>query len=530
MDRTYIIGSGPTGVAAAKALLDAGRKVTMLDAGICLEEDKQHALDQTSTTLPPGWNPHSIANFKSGIEATAKGIPLKLAYGSDFPYRQAEQFIVANENVGILPSLARGGLSNVWGAAMLPFNEADTEDWPIDMKELAPHYAAAIELTGLAGQVDDLDDIFPLFVEPHQEAPIGSIIKGLLHDMEDNRDALRKQKIVFGRSRLAIKRRNQHGLGCAACRMCMYGCPLELIYNSSMTLSTLRENQNFTYHPNVIVKTFEESADFVAVAGHDTSTGEDISFHAERLFIAAGTLSTTRLVLESIGGPDQQVSFKDSQYFLLPLLRHQSPASFDANEPEHTLSQAFIEIFDEAVSKRSIHLQAYGYNELYREAVGHTLGPLQSIASPIITSFLRRFVLFQGYLHSDYSHEIEARLLPRLNGALTGRLLLSVKHNPETRNTIRRLTAKLSSLKKFLKATPLTPLLKLGTPGRGFHTGSSFPMTRSPQQLETDTMGRPGSCRRTHIVDSSVFPSIPASTITLTAMANAHRIASKISE
>jgi hypothetical protein len=27
--------------------------------------------------------------------------------------------------------LARGGLSNVWGAAMLPYRDADIADWPI---------------------------------------------------------------------------------------------------------------------------------------------------------------------------------------------------------------------------------------------------------------------------------------------------------------------------------------------------------------------------------------------------------------
>jgi 2-polyprenyl-6-methoxyphenol hydroxylase-like FAD-dependent oxidoreductase len=43
----FIIGSGPTGVAAASALLKRGLKVTMLDAGLSLEESKQLALNRT---------------------------------------------------------------------------------------------------------------------------------------------------------------------------------------------------------------------------------------------------------------------------------------------------------------------------------------------------------------------------------------------------------------------------------------------------------------------------------------------------
>jgi len=68
-------------------------------------------------------------------------------------------------------------------------------------------------------------------------------------------------------------------------------------------------------------------------------------------------------------------------------------------------------------------------------------------------------------------------------------------------------------------------LSTLAEPGRGFHTGGAFPMRDNPGPLETDRLGRPAGLRRVHAVDATVFPSIAATTITLTAMANAHRIA-----
>jgi choline dehydrogenase-like flavoprotein len=524
----YIVGSGPTGIAAAKALLDRGLRVTMLDAGVGLEESKQSALDQTSSSSSRDWNRGHLEDFKQGTSATAKGIALKLAYGSDFPYRGGEQFISANGDIGIVPSLAQGGLSNVWGAAMLPYLAEDTSDWPINIRDLDPHYRAVLGFTGLAAHDDDLAQKFPLFVKPHNGLRTGAIVRSLLDDLKANRDDLAKRQVFFGHSRLAVADQNRHGLSCAACRMCMYGCPLGLIYNSADTLRDLREHPNFTYRRNVVVKTFREVADHVEVTAYDRLSGENVQFNAARLFIAAGTLATTRLVLESLGATNACVTLKDSQYFLLPLLRRRVAADFDKDEPEYTLSQAFIEIFDRNVSQKSVHLQVYGYNDLYREAIKNSAGPLFGLGKPLVDSFLKRFVLLQGYLHSDYSHEIEARLLPRAADAPTGRLALTVKRNPKTEATVSRLIAKLRSVKSFTRATPLSPLLKMGSAGRGFHTGGSLPMRSAPGKLETDVLGTPHGCRRVHVVDSSVFPTVPASTITLTAMANAHRIASQV--
>lgn len=45
---------------------------------------------------------------------------------------------------------------------------------------------------------------------------------------------------------------------------------------------------------------------------------------------------------------------------------------------------------------------------------------------------------------------------------------------------------------------------------------------------QTDTLGRPAGAGRIHVVDSSCFPSVPGGAITLTAMANAHRIATAV--
>jgi len=67
-------------------------------------------------------------------------------------------------------------------------------------------------------------------------------------------------------------------------------------------------------------------------------------------------------------------------------------------------------------------------------------------------------------------------------------------------------------------------MLQMAEPGRGFHNGASFPMRKDPAELETDILGRPRGWSRLHVVDASSLPSVPATTITFSVMANAHRI------
>jgi len=55
-------------------------------------------------------------------------------------------------------------------------------------------------------------------------------------------------------------------------------------------------------------------------------------------------------------------------------------------------------------------------------------------------------------------------------------------------------------------------------------------MKSNPSNFESDYLGRPYGFQKVHVVDATIFPSIPATSITLTAMANAHRIASLCGE
>ncbi len=518
-----VVGSGPAGVACAHALLERGATVLLLDAGIGLEPARADLVAQMRTSPPSGWTSQQIGRLKEGTEVSPKGLPLKLVYGSDFPYRDGGLFAPASyAGLDLRPSLARGGLSNVWGAAMLPYRQADLAGWPIDVSLLAPHYEAVLKLTGLSARKDDLEALFPLYYDQPGPADLSRQSSLLLRRLECRREPLRGAGIHFGQARLAMRAPQPSGqAGCVYCGMCMYGCPYGYIYNSAGTLEELRKQPRFTYRPDAVVARVAELGAAVQVEGLHRVTGEPFALKASRVYLAAGVIPSTAILLRSLNRYDQPVWLKDSQYFLFPLALARSAGDV-TRESLHTLSQLFVEILDATISPHTVHLQVYSYNDLIGQAVRQSLGPLAGVLEGLARSLERRLLIIQGYLHSDHSARICATLKKAGDGA--DRLELRAETRSETRAVIGRVIRKLLRHAWQFGGAPVSPMLQVAKAGRGFHTGGAFPMSISPAPNETDTLGRVPGWQRVHAVDATVLPAIPATTITLSVMANAHRI------
>jgi GMC oxidoreductase len=187
------------------------------------------------------------------------------------------------------------------------------------------------------------------------------------------------------------------------------------------------------------------------------------------------------------------------------------------SEALYTLSQIFIELNNPRISRHSVHLQLYTYSDTIGQAVRQSLGPLKNLARPLED----RLVIVQGYLHSDDSPGIALTLK---RDGVKDFLQLDTRPNPETRRTVKKVLRELLSQTRRLGGMVVPPLLQMAEPGRGFHCGGSLPMRAAPGRFESDTLGRPHGWSRLHVVDASVLPSVPATTITFSVMANAHRI------
>lgn len=516
-----VIGSGPTGMSATMALIAQGRHVTLLDVGERLEAANATLQSRLSHTEPDAWQDADRAAMTDRHDAE-QAIGIR-PFGSDFLFRDPIGLFAKNEppaGVGLRPSFAAGGFSNGWGAAILPYRAEDLLDWPAVARELAPHYAAVKAFLPMAARPDALAELFPMLgVAGDTSLQMTSQAQVLLGRLEAKRDRLHASGIQFGQARVAVSHAD-----CRRCGMCLHGCPYGAIFNASTLLDRLSACERFSYRPRHYVTRFEESSGRVKVLARDLSSGGDVQLTCDRLFVAGGVLPTAQLVLNSIGRLDEPVVLKDSQHFYLPSLHSWPPSPNPATEAAHTLTQLFLEVLDPTVDSHTVHVQLYTYNDLYAVDMRRRFGWLAGALSPLIEHLSRRLIVAQTFLHSDLSSRIEVRLVK--SGHQVG-LTLSEQLNPATPPAVRRVRKKLSAAFRQAGLLALTPLSRIGRTGSSFHCGGSFPMRADPSGLESDTLGRPAGLRRVHLVDASVFPSIPATTITLSAMATAHRIATQ---
>jgi len=530
----YVIGSGPAAISAAVALTSRGLPVTILDAGRTLEREKQEILDRLGALPHEQWPAADLDTLRGGDQTKRQGsIHVKLTYGSDYPYaHEGGPLLDTDEEPPFHYSEARGGLSNVWGASQLPSRAEDIADWPIGIGDLEPHYRAVFDFMPTTAQIDGLDSLLPTYTDRGQDLRPSRQADEFLSDLETNQKRLRRAGVHFGRSRVAVTGGNDEWRmpndetrsGCVYCGLCLYGCPYRLIYSTTSTLQRLIEEKKVTYLARHVVEKLEPNGDGVTIFARDLEREEEVSFRAVRVFVGAGVLPTAWLTLRSLGAYDEAVEMLDSQYFIYPFFRFRRTPDVQS-EALHSLVQAFIEIDDPAISRHLVHLEIFSYSDFLKRALFAT--PLRFfLRFPwIAEQMFGRLLVVQGFLHSRDS----GRLRLMLHQNATGRPRLHVEAQPSAHAWWSSLKAglKLVANARSLGGAPVVPAMQFAEPGRSYHSGGTFPMRAKPGKFETDTLGQPTGLERVHLLDASVFPSIPATTITLTVMANAHRIASQ---
>ncbi|MCM2305123.1 MAG: GMC oxidoreductase [Elusimicrobia bacterium] len=497
-----VVGSGPSGVAAASALLDAGRPVLMLDIGRELEPERRR----------------SSRSFRFSGKTEAGDDPArKLVFGSAYPYLSDREAGLIQKGTKCLASGGKGGLSAVWGASVLPFRDEEIADWPFPAAALHDHYEKTGAILDISGAADGLAERFPFYAPPRPPLNASLQARAVLERFSSGAEALKAAGFAFGRAR--------HAVDSAACEYdgtCLSGCARGAIWNAARAVEALKKRPGFEYRGGVRVLSIEERPDGVRL--HVAREGASRAVHdGAKLFLACGPLATARLVCGSFGAPAEGLPLLSQPYFVLPLLLDRDVPGAP-EERLHTLAQVYLELDDKEVSKHLVHLQIYGHNEVIADRLDRAAAWAGPFSGAVAGHFAPRLLAIQGYLHSGEGIPVTITAEGRGEDC---RLTVKAGDASATKAAVGRVAAKIARHSADLGFAPLSFLRKVGLPGEGNHAGGSFPMKKAPAAWQTDPLGRLHGHERVHLVDSSVLPSLPASTFTYAVMANASRIASE---
>jgi hypothetical protein len=238
------------------------------------------------------------------------------------------------------------------------------------------------------------------------------------------------------------------------------------------------------------------------------------NFH--KVYIGAGNIETFRILANS-KIVSKEVLNKDSGTFFVPFFlspRYPKPEKF-----MNTLSQAFVRY--ESSNSGAIQLQIYDYSEGLISRARAALPFGGRLPTTLLRLLLARIFVGIGYLDSQESSSIRMQLdsdgnvcLDAVHQHINSQKKLVVQKFRQTGKTFRQMGLR-----------PIISLIQYALPGEGVHSGGWLPMGKA-----CDLEGRPMGYKNIHVVDSSIFPTIPPGAITFTVMANAVRITSRIEQ
>jgi ferredoxin len=524
MPTALVIGSGPSAAGTIIALSQRpDLEIIVVDLGLQLEHDRQEVVTELASQRVEQWDSSKVALVSAQpVDSTVKGLPEKRAYGSDFAFRDAGQLrhIAPRADVNkALVSAAYGGFSNVWGSQIMPFTKATFDTWPISGAEMEPHYKAILDEIPFAGEEDDLADLFPLISTPTALPRASERTAAVLRRHAKHRAQLAARGITLGRARLAFD-----GSLCVRCGLCLTGCPYSLIYSASSTVERFRRAGRIAYHPDHMAVRVGET-DGRAYAWTRPKGADRLQrFDADRIYLACGAVGSTRILANSLDLYDAPLFLDEAAQFAIPFVSI-APTPDPRIEEQFTLNQFNMLVSPNGNDLDLALLHFYTYNPAFEDALPAFLR--RPGARRAKEQLLRRLSVALGYLPSWASPKLRLRFRPPADENALPPLDLSREEVRWRENAmLRGVFARLVRSARDLDLWPVVPKAVFSGGAKSYHFGGSFPHQASPtSEFGSDLLGRPRQWERIHVVDASVFPNVPATTFTLTLMANAHRIA-----
>jgi choline dehydrogenase-like flavoprotein len=532
MDKIVVVGSGASGVHFALSVLKKGYSVVMLDVGnappatplpdVSFAELKNKLADPARYFLGEDYEAVIYPDAKSEFYGFPPSKNYVLAKPSSFDFR--------TEGFAPLFSFAQGGLAQLWTGSVYPFNDDELKDFPFDYRDLEPHYSEVARRIGVMGGRDDLERFIPFHGHIMDPLDLDEHSARLLADYERHKGYLNaKLGCYLGRSRVSTLSRDANGRkACSYCGRCLWGCPNGALYTPVITLQECQKYAEFQYIPGVYVRHFRCDAKrrITSVIGEVLENRQTVEFPVGRLILAGGTLSSSRIFMESILQATREVvrlhGLMDNRQILVPFVNtHMVGKTYNPKSYEyHQLALG--------LSGESPEEYVHGLITTLKTALVHPViknMPLDLKTSAEVFRCIRAGLGVVNVNLSDRrrgSNYLTLEIDKRLTDA---RLVICYSPPDQEKARIRKSVQRVGKALAKLGCVAPPPMIHVRPMGASVHYSGSIPISAKSSNLTTSEYGQSHDFENLFIVDGTTFPFLPAKNLTMTLMANAVRIA-----
>ncbi|MCP5046464.1 MAG: GMC family oxidoreductase [bacterium] len=537
-----IVGSGASGIHFALTALKKGHHVTMLDVGYTgpAPVNPGHSFKELKCRLNDPVHYFLGKNFEGVVSPDFDKEIYGFPPGKSYIFREPPGFEKDTAGFEPLFSFAAGGLAQAWTGGSYPYNDDDLEKFPFNYAQIEPYYNEITRRIGIVGEEDDLAAYYPL--HENLQPPIHfDTHSQLLWDRyhKKRRTLVQKHGIVLGRSRVAVLSQGQDDRNpCDYSGRCLWGCASGSLYVPSITLEQCRRYDNFEYIPNRWVTHFKygENRRINTLVALEPGTNETIQYPVDTLVLSAGTLSTSKIYLDSIYHRTREVKhltgLMDNRQQLVPFI---TPAmlSHRYNPDTYQYHQLAIGFLWGEGQDNNPGDYVHGQVTTLKTALMQPVFQTMPVDWKTATHLGRNLHSAMGVLNLNYSdtrRQENTLSISPVQGLKATPTTLKISYAPPA-DEKKKMTAVLKKVKKFFKS--LGAIIPPGQAhtrpmGASVHYSGTLPMSTQPKPHTISPNCQSHDFENLYIVDGAAFPFLPAKNLTFTLMANAARVAESI--
>lgn len=524
-----VVGSGASGVHFALTALRKGRRVVMLDVGNAGQPAVRpgDTLQGLKRNLPDPAGYFLGSNYESLVLPGSRGEYYAFPPAKEHVFRPRREFQIHSDGFAPLSSFAAGGLAEVWTGGCYPFDDHDLRQFPFDYAELGPYYGRVAQQIGVSGTDDDMTAVFPLHDGLLEPVALDAHSACLLNSYQRRRQELnQKLGCLMGRARVAVLSRNLNGRkACDYSGRCLWGCPSGAFYTPSITLAQCREFPNFEYISGVYVDHFRlDGAGNVQSVVAGGTNGEKLEIAVSSLVMAAGTLGSAKVLLESVyrdcGKAPELRGVMDNRQILMPFVNLRMIGK-KWNPESYQYHQVAL-----AARMAGMDGPVHGLITTLKTALIHPL--VQTLPFDLATSVsvFRSVHAALGMVNINFPDQRRDENYIGLDTtSQQHRLAIHYRPEPNEPNRLEQGIAKFRGILGKLNCFAPSRTIHVRPMGASVHYAGTVPMTDTAAPWTCTKHGRSRDIQNLYFADGTTFPDLPAKNLTFTLMANATRIA-----